>query len=262
MLQPIDLEPCQPGKECSMFTTLRGFAVSALVAFVAVGCGCSSGGVGSGGQGSSQNGGVSGAGAVPGAGGIGGGGGGTSTTADSGGSLDNTGAARVPVNHRPTMTSCPPGRGPGISISTTGSCPQEGCLRDGDCTSGLNGRCTSGPFACSAGCSYDECLSDADCSANVPCGCRSSDSDPARNFCATQSNCRIDADCGPDGYCSPSILSLVQNAGYSTCYDVATGYFCHTPNDRCTDDSDCSQGTCNYNMTSQSWSCGFCPPPL
>jgi hypothetical protein len=55
-------------------------------------------------------------------------------------------ATRVPTNHRPTMTSCPQGRGAGISISTTG-CPQSPCLQDSDCTSGMNGRCLNGPSA-------------------------------------------------------------------------------------------------------------------
>jgi hypothetical protein len=265
-------------KKLSTRTTLRGLAVPTLAAFLAVGCGGSSialntggssgrgsGGGGSGGRGSGQNGGVSGTygdGTVSGVGGLRGSGEGSSATADSGISPDSGSATRVPTNHRPTMTSCPQGRGPGLSISTTGSCTQTGCLQDSDCTSGINGRCTNGPFACSAGCSYDECLSDADCPGNVPCECRSSGSDPMRNFCATQSYCRIDADCGPDGYCSPSLLSLVQNDGYSICDDGTTGHFCHTPNDLCTDDSDCNQGTCNFDLKSQSWSCGLCLPPL
>ena len=190
-------------------------------------------------------------------------GGSTSVLADSGSSPDGKSATRVPTNHRPTMTFCPQGRGPAVSSSsTTCNCSQCPCLQDSDCTSGMNGRCTSGPFACSMGCSYDECLSDADCTGNVPCACRSSGSDSMLNFCATQSKCRIDADCGPDGYCSPSLLDLVQNNGYSVCDGLATGYFCHTPNDRCTDDSDCNQGTCNFDLTSQSWSCGPCYPPL
>ena len=53
-----------------------------------------------------------------------------------------------------------------------------------------------------------------------------------------------------------------QNNGYAFCDGLATGYFCHTPNDRCTDDSDCNQETCNFDLTSQSWSCGLCYPPL
>ena len=132
-------------------------------------------------------------------------------TADSGAGPDSTSATRVPTNHRPTMTSCPQERGPATSGFGTCNCPKCPCLQDSACTSGMNGRCTSGPVACTMGCSYDECLSDTDCTGNVPCACRSSGSDLMLNFCASQSNCRIDADCGPDGYCSPSLLDLVQN---------------------------------------------------
>jgi hypothetical protein len=40
------------------------------------------------------------------------------------------------------------------------------------------------------------------------------------------------------------------------------GYFCHTPNDRCLDDSDCASGTCNFDLTRQSWICTACIPPV
>jgi len=266
-------------KELATRTALRGLAVLTLAALLAVGCGGSSlgfnatggsSGRGAGGgssseQGRGPNGGASGLqsdGTVSGVGDIRGSGGGVSSTIDSGVGTDGMSATRVPSIHRRTMTSCPQERGPGTSGFGTCNCPPCPCLQDSDCTSGTNGRCTSGPVACSIGCTYDECLSDADCTGNMPCACRSSGSDSMRNFCASQSNCRIDADCGPDGYCSPSLLDLVQNNGYAACEGLATGYFCHTQDDHCTDDSDCNQGTCNFDLTSQSWSCGLCYPPL
>jgi hypothetical protein len=189
-------------------------------------------------------------------------GGNTGITIDSRPGPDGPIALRFPILHRPTATSCPQERGPGTSNFGTCNCPQCPCIQDGDCVGGTNGRCTSGPFACSMGCSYDACFSDADCAGNMPCACRSSDSNSMLNFCANQSNCHIDADCGLDGACSPSLLNLVQNNGYATCNDWATGYFCHTPNDRCIDDSDCYQGTCNFDLTNQVWSCGQCRQPI
>src|SRR5207237_924742 len=51
------------------------------------------------------------------------------------------------------------------------------------------------------------------------------------NFCVA-GNCRIDSDCGINGFCSasgePSIV----------------GYFCHTPQDTCINDNDCSAHDC------------------
>jgi hypothetical protein len=41
------------------------------------------------------------------------------------------------------------------------------------------------------------------------------------------------------------------------------GYFCHTPNDTCLDDSDCgSAGACNYDSVAKHWSCSVCRSPL
>ncbi len=119
------------------------------------------------------------------------------------------------------------------------------------------------------------------------CGACSSDSD------YTASNCRTDDDCGPDGYCSPSVLegcvclstALCGDAG-GGCYAGTSGsvvglppgpgwvsvpcscgdacghgYFCHTRCDTCVDDSDCTgQGTCNYDSLNHLWSCSECWP--
>ena len=198
-----------------------------------------------------------------------------------------------PPTHRPAGSMCPTERGPGISdvgaACSVSAVLIPGCTRDSDCTAGTNGRCLKfGGPACNIHCSYDECSSDSDCPANTPCACRPSISDTAPNSCATESNCRIDADCGPGGFCSPSLLNnFCQCISASFCApnesgcsetgpDGVTrqvpclcggqcghGYFCHTPKDGCLDDNDCASGsTCNFDSTSQAWLCTACSPPL
>ena len=123
----------------------------------------------------------------------------------------------------------------------------------------LNGRCLQGdvPIACGQSCSYDQCATDADCAGNTPCVCRSSASDSAPNVCQGGGNCRIDADCGPGGYCSGSIPPDRCNGYLFICdFSCGSGYFCHTSKDTCTDNSDCMGGFCGFDLDSQSWRCG------
>jgi hypothetical protein len=68
-------------------------------------------------------------------------------------------------------------------------------------------------------------------------------------------NCRVDADCGAGGYCSPSSLTF-------TCGDGLAGYYCHTKADLCIDDSDCTVMPtiaaipgCVYSTTDSRWEC-------
>jgi hypothetical protein len=65
----------------------------------------------------------------------------------------------------------------------------------------------------------------------------------------TGSNCRVDSDCGTDGYCSLSPRPC--NLPFDSC----RAYFCHTPRDKCTDDVDCDAGKCNYDTVNEYWSC-------
>jgi hypothetical protein len=64
-------------------------------------------------------------------------------------------------------------------------------------------------------------------------------------------NCRVDADCGAGGYCSPS---------YDTvgCGGLA-GTYCHTAMDKCLNDSDCPTSSgpqaCVYSTASGYWEC-------
>ncbi len=197
----------------------------------------------------------------------------------------------APVDHRSESSSCPEARGPGIS-AVPATCSQDvtriACTADSDCTSGTNGRCVQslGP-ACGYACSYDECASDSDCVGNAPCLCRSSNSDTSANTCATASNCRVDADCGRFGFCSPSLLGpcgciseafcdassagacsetgpdgVTRSVPCSCSGKCGNGYFCHTPKDSCLDDADCPRGACIFDLTSQAWMCAsvLCPP--
>jgi hypothetical protein len=181
--------------------------------------------------------------------------------------------AHVPANHRPAVSLCPDERGPGMSLGSCGS-TVAACTNDGVCTAGVNGRCLYfGGGACNQVCSYDECASDSDCPGNAPCACRRSPSDSRANACAPASKCRIDADCGAGGFCSPTTILPFCHCR-SVCHDDAGGgdylcgdncghgYFCHTPKDTCVDDTDCTDGElCNFDLPSQSWKCGqqMCP---
>jgi hypothetical protein len=171
-------------------------------------------------------------------------------------------SVRVPLVHRASGATCPAMRGSGSSCSFSAGLAQPECATDNDCTAGMNGRCSlpDGPLpTCMLFCTYDECQSDADCPPHAPCECRDSASSTEANICVTSGNCAVDSDCGPGGYCSPGSLEGI-------CEHPS--YFCHTPKDACTDDSDCppmASGvaqTCNYDSQTGHFGCGFpCFPP-
>jgi hypothetical protein len=214
--------------------------------------------------------------------------GGTQIVAGSGGTqvaAGSGGTPRAPKKHRAAGSSCPRERSPGSALGSCGAALLH-CSSDSECTAGMNGRCvlaTAGP-GCDSNCSYDGCFSDSNCPSNQPCACRSSASSDVPNTCMTGGNCRVDADCGAGGYCSPSQTDFacscpstalceptkpgegcfVNNVQVSClCGDsCGHGYFCHTPTDTCTDDSDCSDGTCSYDRTKDRWSCAACIPVL
>ena len=203
-------------------------------------------------------------------------------------------SVRVPQNHRASGSTCPVARGPGSTASLCatdgGSQPAFGrprlCESDGDCGQGTNGRCflNSGPITdCGTNCSYDACASDADCPAGEPCACRASAADSSANSCLAGGNCRVDSDCGPTGYCSPSQVNnfcfcpspALCADGSGACYagnqqvSCACGdscghsYFCHTKSDSCVDDGDCAAGqTCNYDTVNARWDCATCWPVI
>ena len=78
------------------------------------------------------------------------------------------------------------------------------CERHADCDEGDNGRCDS--FTHSGGtsyfCTYDSCFSDDECGGGV-CDCGENTA-YGQNKCLDAGDCRVNADCGPGGWCSPS----------------------------------------------------------
>jgi hypothetical protein len=165
--------------------------------------------------------------------------------------------------HRDAGTACPQAR----ASSSADTCPDAGtCTHDSDCTAGVNGRClrASSPIPCGGtpSCSYDECTMDSDCPAGIPCVCRSSAMDTSPNVCVAGSTCRVDADCGPQGLCSPSYPP-----GTTTqCWALSPTYACHTAQDACRTDADCAptcvgvKGVCptrqcSFDVGHGSWTC-------
>jgi hypothetical protein len=188
----------------------------------------------------------------------------------------DAGATRsIPTLHRPASVACGTQPRPDGSPSPLGcggitNFREGGCARDEDCTTGSNGRCdctSLGPINASTDeCTYDQCASDQDCTGASPdvgvCVCRdaplpgvdiANPIDPP-NVCLG-GNCKIDPDCRDGGYCSPS---PVPHCGATWWY----GYYCHTPADECTNDSDCTEGNayCAYSIEVGHWICstGLC----
>jgi hypothetical protein len=164
----------------------------------------------------------------------------TSIGADSG---------RVPTNHRPDDSECLQPAPPG-DCNAGGGGPSGECSQDDQCTMGTMGRCINdGPLP-GCRCTYDSCAGDGACGAGEVCACHgSSYTQGAGNTCVP-GNCRVDSDCGSHGYCSPTTSS-------TTCGSV-TGYYCHTPDDQCVDDSDCGGAgfdICGWSTTDSRWEC-------
>jgi len=159
-----------------------------------------------------------------------------------------------PANHRATATACDHVRAtndPGVPDGEVGPA----CRSHADCTAGENGRCVGNGHD-GWHCTYDACFADADCPTvdDGPrlCACGAGDRSD-NNVCLT-GNCRVDADCGAAGYCSPSLGSCGNYFGFE-------GYFCHTPDDECSDDSDCGAGGsygapyCAFMPSTGHWQC-------
>lgn len=152
----------------------------------------------------------------------------------------------VPDQHRPVAEVCDDVRNPPEPYWEPSFDANE-CTVHADCVNGINGRCfTSRAMNI---CTYDTCFSDSDCGETV-CLCGGDDV----NKCLI-GNCQVDADCGPKGYCSPSLGSCGNYGGIS-------GYYCHTPEDECINDSECESESgargspyCAFNLVAGKWMC-------
>ena len=82
----------------------------------------------------------------------------------------------------------------------------------------------------------------------------------------------MDSDCGPGGYCSPSMETCYSSNHEAIVegrnYGGPNPYYCHTASDLCINDSDCASldaGTattypptytpCAYNVQNERWEC-------
>jgi len=216
--------------------------------------GASSSGSGSSGGGSSSGSGgsTSGSGGSTSGSGSGSSSGASSSGSGSGSSSGSSSGGTAPVNHRPDDSQCL-GPAPMGTCNFGGSGGPGMCSSDSQCAdAGPNGRCiesNGGAVYCS--CTVDTCADDSGCGKDEVCACHGSPyTGGAGNHCVP-GNCRVDADCGSVGWCSPS---------YSTngCGDIG-GYYCHTPQDQCVNDSDCptmnGPMNCSYDSGLRYWRC-------
>ena len=166
-----------------------------------------------------------------------------------------------PTQHRANaaqcMTSPPPGNCP---CGEGGDCSEPGlaCTRDASCVdAGVNGRCVESVGPPSCWCTFDACLHDSDCPTGQTCACHGSPYTYSLGNACVPSNCRVDADCGPGGFCSPSVAS---QCGPNL--DLCLGYYCHTSRDQCTNDADCDVAqACIYSYSAGFWKCTEYIPP-
>lgn len=162
--------------------------------------------------------------------------------------------AHAPAVHRTTGASCDHVRPPGTSPDPGGGPPAE-CFTDADCAMDASGRC-NGNGHDGWRCTYDACFADLDCTdldVFGVCECQGGFRTDA-NACLP-GNCRTDADCAT-GFCSPTLGSCGD-------YTSTVGWYCHTCEDTCVDDTDCSRADagafgrpyCAFDALSGRWGC-------
>ncbi len=156
----------------------------------------------------------------------------------------------APMRHRVSDAAC--ATAPAAGACPIPSGPPVSCHADSDCSTGRNGRCIGsrgGAFTCF--CTYDTCARDSDCSMGGPCACHGEPYAGGSGNTCVPGNCRTDSDCGAGGYCSPSLSP-------SGCGGLG-GYYCHTPQDLCVDDEDCSTSSgpqsCSFVAARARWEC-------
>lgn len=163
---------------------------------------------------------------------------------------------RVPERHRASADACTTERPTGSCNGNPNTMPPFMCQADTQCTMGTNGRCVgNGHDGCR--CNYDVCRTDSECNLGGPCECRLASRGASGANTCLPGNCRVDADCGAGGFCSPTLGSCGDYTG-------TVGYYCHTANDQCTDDSDCAgfdagfvgqRPYCMYSRETSRWVC-------
>jgi hypothetical protein len=166
-------------------------------------------------------------------------------------------AAKVPALHRAEAIVC------AVAVTDSGAVMSDGgsrdptgadgapitCTMDSDCPACANGH-TDRCLALS--CKCDECSRDEDCGATGVCSCSGQSFGFARSnrgSVCVPADCRSDADCGAGGFCSPTV-----SFDCGVFYGVA-GFYCHTADDKCRNDSDCATGDCRYSPQAGIWVC-------
>lgn len=119
------------------------------------------------------------------------------------------------------------------------------CKSDSECRDGKDGQCVLSLPSGTCSCTYDACFVDSDCSGGV-CACSGHYSG---NTCVS-GNCRLDADCGRGGYCSPVMAA---------CGGAIIGYQCHTQKDKCVTDAECVDRACTFVPNEGGWACRSAP---
>ena len=155
---------------------------------------------------------------------------------------------RTPNKHRSDADRCDNERSTDVPLPSEET-PDDfvECRSHEECQDGANGRCT-GNDRNGWRCDYDRCFEDSECGGFV-CECGGGFQSDA-NACLSKGNCLTDADCGSDGFCSPTL----GDCGF---FGGVEGYFCHTPEDECIDDEDCGGGSnyCAYDANATRWVC-------
>ncbi len=156
---------------------------------------------------------------------------------------------RLPKQHRASAEACPRVDVAAATAPFGKMGPGPACTTAKDC--GPSSRCVRGH------CHTDDCYEDTDCGPSAVCACEgATGGGVGPGHRCVKSGCRLDADCGAAGACSPTFDFDCGS------YHGVVGYQCHATDDVCTDDSDC-QGDggvpyayCAFEPKSGHWVCG------